>query len=612
MTALLTDQQVASLLQQTLKLLDANDARQAEDLLIHILDARPEEPDALQLLGLIRRMQRRPAEAEDFYRRSLAIRPEQPHVHHNLGNLLISLSRYDEAIAALSEAVRQKANYVDAHLNLGKAYSMAGQHAAAEKSYRRVLWLNPGNPLALQLLGGVLNDVGKPKEAEAVLRKALAAKQTNPRQVAAFEQNLGVSLNLQHRFEEALPYFESAQAKVPEIPLADYNRGNALQNLGRFDEAIDCYRRAIAREPLDMSAHHDLNDLLYRIERDDEFLRSYDEAALLYPEAGEVPLEKAKFQLQREDFAAARENFERAAFMLPASVTPHDGLAMTLARMGDIEGAMREQEIALRMEPENAHVWRNYAETLIRAGDPDRALEAAERAMAIEPTHQGAIAIWGTALALKEDARNDILNDYENLVVPFELRPPEGYSDMESFNRDLNHYLDRLHAWKREFLRQTVRGGTQSLDNLFGKGHDLVERLRVRIDEAVAAYIARMQDNDNHPLFRRRRKEFEYSSSWSARLHDCGFHTNHVHPKGWISSAYYVALPDSVADAEGRQGWIKFGEPHFDAGLRNPVRRAIQPRAGTLVLFPSYMWHGTVPFHSQQSRTTIAFDVVPR
>jgi hypothetical protein len=46
--------------------------------------------------------------------------------------------------------------------------------------------------------------------------------------------------------------------------------------------------------------------------------------------------------------------------------------------------------------------------------------------------------------------------------------------------------------------------------------------------------------------------------------------------------------------------------------LSDPVRRTIEPRPGLLVLFPSYMWHGTVPFHSQQSRTTIAFDAVPK
>ena len=79
-----------------------------------------------------------------------------------------------------------------------------------------------------------------------------------------------------------------------------------------------------------------------------------------------------------------------------------------------------------------------------------------------------------------------------------------------------------------------------------------------------------------------------------------------------VAFSYYVALPDAVDDAEGKQGWIKFGEPFFDAGFSEPIRRLVQPRVGTLVLFPSYMWHGTVPFRSDQTRTTIAFDVIPR
>jgi hypothetical protein len=95
-------------------------------------------------------------------------------------------------------------------------------------------------------------------------------------------------------------------------------------------------------------------------------------------------------------------------------------------------------------------------------------------------------------------------------------------------------------------------------------------------------------------------------------LRDCGFHTNHIHPEGWISSCYYVALPPAVEDTKCRQGWIKFGEPPLGVTLKNPIRRAIQPRPGRLVLFPSYMWHGTVPFHDAMPRTTIAFDVVPK
>jgi hypothetical protein len=73
-----------------------------------------------------------------------------------------------------------------------------------------------------------------------------------------------------------------------------------------------------------------------------------------------------------------------------------------------------------------------------------------------------------------------------------------------------------------------------------------------------------------------------------------------------------VDVPDVTADPERREGWLKFGEPNFEAGFAEPVRRAVQPVRGRLVLFPSYTWHGTIPFHSQSTRTTVAFDVLPR
>ena len=162
-----------------------------------------------------------------------------------------------------------------------------------------------------------------------------------------------------------------------------------------------------------------------------------------------------------------------------------------------------------------------------------------------------------------------------------------------------------------EFIDQSLRGGTQTPGHLFPAGLPLVEKLKQRIDEAVARYIAELDEDAAHPFLSRRGKDFRYAGSWSSRLQDCGFHVNHFHPDGWISSCYYVSVPDAVRDETAMQGWIKFGEPAVDVVLKEPIRRAIQPIAGRLVLFPSYMWHGTVPFHDSCARTTIAFDVVP-
>jgi hypothetical protein len=227
----------------------------------------------------------------------------------------------------------------------------------------------------------------------------------------------------------------------------------------------------------------------------------------------------------------------------------------------------------------------------------------------ISPYYQYALANLGTAWRLMDDERDEMLNGYETYVRVFDLESPDGFPDMESFNAALLAELEKLHPPTREYLDQSLRGGTQTRGSLFGARHPLVERLRRRFDEAVQRYIDELKGDAAHPLLARRAKGFSYSGSWSSRLSDCGFHVNHIHPEGWISSCYYAGVPDVVQDEALKQGWIKFGEPGFDYGLT--WRRALQPMPGRLVLFPSYMWHGTIAFHAPATRTTIAFDVVP-
>jgi len=84
---------------------------------------------------------------------------------------------------------------------------------------------------------------------------------------------------------------------------------------------------------------------------------------------------------------------------------------------------------------------------------------------------------------------------------------------------------------------------------------------------------------------------------------------NHLHPEGWLSSAYYVAVPPETTDPHARSGWLKFGEPALPVPGATPAF-AVQPLPGRLVLFPSYLWHGTTAIHGTEPRLTLAFDVV--
>jgi len=212
---------------------------------------------------------------------------------------------------------------------------------------------------------------------------------------------------------------------------------------------------------------------------------------------------------------------------------------------------------------------------------------------------------------LGEDAAYGALADYDTLSKAIRVKPPEGYRDIEAFHAELAPYLLRKHLAKQPPTDQTLRGGTQTLGALFVDPHPLIQGLRQSLYDAVEGFVAALPEDKAHPFFGRRGKGLKFSGSWSVRLGCGGFHTNHIHPAGWISSAYYVNLPSGVSKPDDRQGWFKMGETNPDTSPELPAERWVQPEEGKLVLFPSYFWHGTQAFEEGNERLTVAFDVTP-
>ena len=556
---------------------------QAELALTRLLAAHPDEPDGLQLMGLVREHQGRSAEAEQLLRRSLALRPGQSHVQVHLGRILAETGRHRDAIAILQAAADAQPGQFDAHIILAQVHFSIGDMAGAEKNYRTALGLSPKSQVALLGLGVLLNRTARPAEAEALLRTAAENTARPPAWQARIARNLGASLDLQ----------------------------------GRSEEALAAFRRAIALDPLEGEAHRDLNALLYRMGKKDVFLASYDEAVKGLPvsrttERGALLMQKAGFLVDAERFEEARDCFAQVAAISPGSAGPQNGLAAAYAGLGRLEEAAEAYEKSIRLQPDDMATRIRLACVLLQAGESGRALGFTEQALPQMALDQAALAVHELALRANNDPRAESLADYERHIRIYDLDPPEGFSSMAAFNTALNAHLDTLHTDLREHVDQTLRRGTQTPPSLLNGDNALLAALRRRIEDAVADYIAAMpRSAESHPLTARRGTGFTFAGSWSSRLQDRGFHVNHVHPKGWISSCYYVAVPDAVRDPAARQGWIKFGEPSFTIAMPGAVRRAIQPVPGRLVLFPSYMWHGTNAFHSAAARTTIAFDAIP-
>lgn len=167
--------------------------------------------------------------------------------------------------------------------------------------------------------------------------------------------------------------------------------------------------------------------------------------------------------------------------------------------------------------------------------------------------------------------------------------------------------LRGLHTAAAPYPDQSVRGGTQTDRPLLFRHEPIIQRTRAAIEDAVRAYVAALPPPEpGHPLLGAPRGEVKFAGSWSVRLSAQGYHAAHSHPAGWISSALHVALPDAMGAAPA--GWLRFGTPPPELGIDLAPYAQVEPKVGQLVLFPSTLWHGTVPF-DEGERLSIAFDV---
>ena len=238
----------------------------------------------------------------------------------------------------------------------------------------------------------------------------------------------------------------------------------------------------------------------------------------------------------------------------------------------------------------------------LRTGRLDRAEAIATRIKDMP----AASAVWpylSLIWRLRGDPRAAWLDGEPPFVRIFDLPFPPG--SLET----LAARLRALHNTRHHPAEQSLRGGTQTEGDLLLRVEPELVAVKASILAAVRSYVDALPPHDaGHPLLGTPRSQLLFAGSWSVRLQSQGFHVVHTHPFGWISSALYVALPEAMGTAPA--GWLQLGAPPPDLRLAMPPYTEIEPKPGRLVLFPSTMWHGTVPFDDGE-RLTIAFDIAP-
>ena len=212
----------------------AGDLQNAEKIYKQVLQAQPNHPVALHLLGTLAHQVGKNDIAVDLIRQALAIKPDYPEAHSNLGFALQAMGRMTDAIASYRQAIAIRPTSAEAHNNLGNALKEQGGLDDAAACYRQALTIRPDYAEAHFNLGNTLQDMGKLEDAILSYQAAVAQK---PGFVEALS-SLGYTLQELGRLDEAIDQYRMALTLSPGLPEVESSLGISLNMAGRRAEAI--------------------------------------------------------------------------------------------------------------------------------------------------------------------------------------------------------------------------------------------------------------------------------------------------------------------------------------------------------------------------------------
>ncbi len=509
---------------------------------------------------------------------------------------LLNAGRWTQAESACLALLRTYPNALVVHNLLGAALERLGRCADAADSYRKALAIDPGIAEIHFNLGVVLSNLGKVDQAEASYRRAIALKR--------------------------------------DLAVAQFNLGALLQETDRLDEAIACYRNATAVEPGFLEAHTNLGTVLQRQGELDQAAASYRRALSIQPTAkGHFNLGTALRGQGKLDEAVA--SYRNALGIEPGYTEAHTNLGESLRDQGKIDEAVACYQRALSIEPNNAQASYDMAEFLALAGRYDEAIRHFEQSGLWDSPERALYCMYKAGRFTEFEGKLERAlagRHVSPLLATLSAHHAANFAveDRYGFCKNPMDFvfhgtIDALVEPDSPLLRDLLRDithteiaerkqgrlyyGIQSAGNLLKRPESSLQTLAALIREKIAQYRQQFSGEDCE-LVRAFPVNLEFSSSWYLKMHKGGHLTSHIHEEGWISGCVYLAVPPRRGEHGGS---IEFSTDGDDYPKRheNFPSRIVDQRVGDIVLFPSSLFHRTIPFEADEERVCIAFDLKP-
>ena len=526
-------------------------------------------PQIMSLSGDINKSMGKLDTAVKDYRQAVAIAPQAPELHYNLALALFANSNIVEAKVALGRALKIRPDYVKALVLLGRCLAAIEQFDDAEQAFTKAITIEPNNYLPHYRLGRLHVYKGNSAKATESLDASLAINQ----QLMPAQEALVLNSIYSGGHQTTADLIEASLRIAPNnesiIAIAtDW----AIEN--KQDNPYHYYDKAWQNRPTANLFKDFINSLILSSDSSRaEILMADYEASI----GKDLAWESAKLKIL------------------------------------ETQGHYEEMISLIKSSPRRSKHQMYNCLAHFALGHYGTSYDCAQKLHHSQPSNQYYLALLTTALRCLGDKRYDQLADYNKLILQANLDTQfENSPRFRDFKTDLIAHLNQLHVTRRAPLQQSVRGGTQTPGNLFAQSKSpLIHSLKHSIADVSQPFFSRLKSaglNESHPIITAFPDTPYFHASWSIRTAEGGFHKSHIHSKGWYSSACYIDVPEVIND-ESDAGYLVLGKPPFKTKDELEPDYSIKPKAGSLILFPSYVWHATQSYQGKGNRLVVAFDV---
>ena len=485
---------------------------------------------------------------------------------------------------------------ISRNFNIAFQDHQRGNFKNAEILYKKILKLNPNHLRANFFLGTLLIQM---KDFYSAKKNFLKVILINPDHFYSYN-HLGIIYKELKIFNKAKEYFNTAISLNKNYADGYYNLGLLFQDLEDYKNAKKYYQKTIQLNPKYGAAYNNLGNIF-------SIFRKTKEAIIFFKKATEIN---------------------------PKNSFAYNNIGNRYKELGEYKKSIEAYNKAIKINPNIQQFYENIGNVFRIKKDFKKAIEYFGKSNSKNSKAELLECVYFQYGLKKFKEKLEIYTEKDFLnrrvatisayvsatqsiknTYPFCKNPIEYFykTNIENnhvfkneFRNNLLNYLEKLDSVWEPSSKTTIKG-FQTTGNLFKKNNIEIKKLVKFIEKTLTFYKQKFSNSGDLIIKKWPKKTF--LNAWYVKLIQQGYQDSHIHPDGWVSGVFYLKVPKSTNRQDGS---IKLTLDGYDYPDNKRLPNLVHsPKDFDLILFPSSLFHRTIPFKLKKTRHVIAFDLVP-